>query len=141
MTELREIHDRLMILETLNRYTWGYDSRDLDLLGSTFAENGVFSIELAGTDGWGPYTGRAQIVEWLAGVMQTQSDQRRHLVSNFVFRAQQPESAVVDSILALTAVENNSARLVCTGTYRDEMIKADGQWRIQRKLLRLDNAF
>ena len=53
MAELLQVHDRLMILETLNRYAWGYDSRDLELLGSTFADSGVFAIELAGTDGWG----------------------------------------------------------------------------------------
>ena len=141
MTELQQIHDRLMIIETLNRYAWGYDSRDLELMGGTFADNGVFAIELAGTDGWGPYTGRRQIVEWLTGVMAQQTDQRRHCVTNIIFRTLNPESAVVDSFLSLTAAEHGTVRLVCTGTYRDEMVKTNGQWFIQRKVLRLDNPF
>ena len=141
VAELLQVHDRLMILETLNRYAWGYDSRDLELLGSTFADNGVFAIELAGTYGWGPYTGRRQIVEWLAGVMAQQTDQRRHCISNTLFRTLNPESAVVDSFLSLTAAAGGTARLVCTGTYRDDMIKTGGQWFIQRKVLRLDNPF
>lgn len=136
-----QMHDRLMIIETLNRYAWGYDSRDLELLGSTFAVSGSFTVELAGSDGWGPYTGRSQIVEWLAGIMQQQTDQRRHCISNFIFRTLLADSAIVDSFLSLTAAENGTVRLVCTGTYRDEMVKTGGEWLIQRKLLRLDNPF
>ena len=29
-SELLQVHDRLMIIEALNRYAWGYDSRDLE---------------------------------------------------------------------------------------------------------------
>ena len=141
MTELAQVHDRLMIVETLNRYAWGYDSRDLNLLGSTFTDTGVFAIELAGTAGWGPYRGRQQIIEWLAGIMGQQTDQRRHCITNFVFRTLLPESAVVDSFLSLTAVEKGAIRLVCTGTYHDEMVKLGGRWLIQHKVLRLDNSF
>jgi hypothetical protein len=136
-----QLHDRLMIIETLNRYAWGYDGRDLELLGSTFAVDGSFAIELAGSDGWGPYTGRSQIVEWLAGIMAQQTDQRRHCVSNIVFRSLLADTAVVDSFLSLTAAENGAVRLVCTGTYRDEMVKHEGQWFIRRKTLHLDNPF
>jgi SnoaL-like domain len=141
VAEHQEIHDRLQIVETLNRYAWGYDSRDLELMGGTFAANASFAIELVGTDGWGPYTGRSTIVEWLAGIMAQQTDQRRHCVSNFIFRTLLPDTAVVDSFLSLTAAEHGVVRLVCTGTYRDEMIKTGGGWFIQRKVLRLDNPF
>lgn len=141
MAELQQVHDRLMIIETLNRYAWGYDSRDLEMLGGTFASNGTFAIELGDTEAWGPYTGRKQIVEWLAGVMQQQTDQRRHCISNIIFRALHPDAAVVESFLSLTAVENGKVRMVCTGIYRDDLIKTEGQWFTQSKLLRLDNPF
>jgi hypothetical protein len=132
---------RLAILETLNRYTWGYDVRDLALLGDTFTADAVFTIELAGHAGWGPYQGRQAIVDWLAGIMQTQSDQRRHCVSNHLFRTLGAAGATVDSYLTLFAVENGSPRLVATGTYRDELVDDDGAWRIRRKTLALDCAF
>jgi len=141
VTELQQVHDRLMIIETLNRYAWGYDSRDLELLGDTFADSGTFAIELADSEAWGPYVGRKQIVAWLADVMKQQTDQRRHCISNIVFRALHADAAVVDSFLTLTAVDNGVARLVCTGTYRDDMIKTARGWFIQHKLLRLDNPF
>jgi SnoaL-like domain len=64
--------DRLAIIETLSSYAWGYDSRDLGMLGDSFSKDASFTIHLAGSDGWGPYTGRDTIVDWLASVMKTQ---------------------------------------------------------------------
>ncbi|MCC6710589.1 MAG: nuclear transport factor 2 family protein [Gammaproteobacteria bacterium] len=141
MSELARVHDRLMIIETLNRYAWGYDTRDLELMGGSFAADGSFHIVLEGSDGWGPYAGREAIVAWLAQVMSQQHDQRRHCVTNIMFRELDAERAMVDSYLCLTAVEGGTLRVVCTGTYHDEMRKHGGKWYIQRKLLRLDNAF
>jgi len=136
-----ETHARLQIIDTLNRYAWGYDTRDLELMGASFAAEGCFEIALEGTAGWGPYRGRAAIVEWLSSVMAGQTDQRRHCVSNIVFRELEQARALVDSYLLLTAVEDGKLRVVCTGTYHDELIVEDGSWRIRHKLLRLDNPF
>ncbi len=133
--------ERLLILETLNRYAWAYDTRDLGALAECFTSDGAMLVALAGTDGWGPYEGREAIVDWMAGVMHSQTDQRRHSIGNVVFRKLDAQRARVDSFLTLTAVENGAARLVCTGTYHDEMVNDQGTWRIQHKLLRLDNAF
>ena len=132
---------RLEIMETLNRYAWGYDSRDLDLMGGSFAVNGSFDIQLAGNDGWGPFQGRQAIVEWLAEIMQSQTDQRRHCVTNIIFREIGETTALVESYLLLTAVENGELRIVCTGTYHDRMVVEDGQWLIENKTLKLDNPF
>jgi hypothetical protein len=136
-----DVSARLQIIETLNRYAWGYDTRDLDLMGGSFARDGSFDILLEGHPGWGPYRGREAIVEWLSAVMATQTDQRRHCVTNIVFRELAPTRARVDSYLLLTAVEGGTLRVVCTGTYHDEMVKEDGAWLIGRKTLRLDNPF
>ena len=132
---------RSKILETLNRYAWGYDTRDLELMGGTFAQNGSFDILLDGHDGWGPYKGRDAIVGWLAEVMATQSDQRRHCIINPIFRELGQASATVDSYLLLTAAAGGILKVVCTGTYRDELIKEGDEWLITHKTLRLDNPF
>lgn len=132
---------RLQIMETVNRYAWGYDTRDLELMGNCFAADGVFEVLLRGHEGWGPYQGRDAIVKWLSSVMEGQNDQRRHCVTNAIFREMGPTSALVESYLVLTAVEDGTLRVVCTGTYHDEMVKEDGAWCIRRKILRLDNAF
>jgi hypothetical protein len=132
---------RLQIVETLNRYAWGYDTRDLELMGNCFTIDGVFDIELQGHEGWGPYKGRKTIVAWLASVMESQTDQRRHCVTNLVIRELTDSRAVVDSYLVLTAVESGDLRVVCTGTYHDDVILEDSVWRIKHKTLKLDNAF
>ena len=132
---------RLDIIETLNRYAWSYDARDLALMAATFTDDASFGIELAGSAGWGPYRGRQTIIDWLAGIMQTQTDQRRHCVSTIIFRALGPAEAKVDSYLTLTAVEHGKLRVVCTGTYQDEMVNDGGHWRIRRKTLVLDCPF
>jgi len=136
-----ETSARLEIIETLNRYAWGYDTRDPDFLGQSFAADGSFDIVLEGHEGWGPYRGRKAIVEWLSSVMESQNDQRRHCVSNIVFRELAPTTARVDSYLVLTAVENGNLRVVCTGTYHDEMVRENGAWLIRHKTLKLDNPF
>lgn len=132
---------RLQITETLNRYAWSYDTRDLDLMAECFTADGVFDITLEGTDGWGPYRGRQTIVDWLASIMATQNDQRRHCLTNLVFRELGADSARVDSYLVLTAVEAGALRVVCTGTYHDTLVVDDGAWRIAYKTLKLDNDF
>jgi hypothetical protein len=133
--------DRLAIIETLSSYAWGYDSRDLRMLGDSFSKDASFTIHLAGTEGWGPYTGRSTIVDWLASVMKTQTDQRRHCLSNLRFEELGDSRAVVVSFLTLTTAEHGKARLVTTGWYRDELINEDGAWRVSKKDLHLDAAF
>ena len=136
-----EVLARLQIVEILNRYAWSYDTRDLDLMRACFAVDGSFDITLEGHEGWGPYVGREAIVDWLASIMESQTDQRRHCVTNLVFRELDATSALVDSYLVLTAVENGNLSVVCTGTYHDTMAIEAGHWVIQRKTLKLDNAF
>lgn len=133
--------DRLAIVETLNRYAWAYDTRDLPALGACFTADGVFDITLEGHEGWGPYVGREAIVAWLGEVMAGQHDQRRHCVSNVVFRELGAGQARVDSYLVLTAVEAGQLRVVCTGTYHDSLEHGAEGWQIAHKTLRLDNPF
>jgi 3-phenylpropionate/cinnamic acid dioxygenase small subunit len=111
------------------------------MLGDSFSKDASFTIHLAGSDGWGPYTGRSTIVDWLASVMKTQTDQRRHCLSNLRFEELTDSRAAVVSFLTLTAAEHGKARLLTTGWYRDELIREDGAWRVCKKDLHLDAAF
>jgi 3-phenylpropionate/cinnamic acid dioxygenase small subunit len=73
--------------------------------------------------------------------MAGQNDQRRHCVTNVVFGALDADRARVDSYLVLTAVEAGQLRVVCTGTYHDDLVRTADGWRIAHKTLRLDNPF
>ncbi len=48
-----DITARLEITETLNRYAWGYDTRDLEAIGNSFTVDGVFEVLLEGEAGLG----------------------------------------------------------------------------------------
>ena len=132
---------RLDIMELLHRYSWGYDTRDVEMLGSTFTTDGSCTVHLKGTPGWGPYVGRDVIVEWQASFMKIQSDQRRHSMTNILFDELTPSHARVRCFLVLTAAENGLVRLVTTGVYRIETGKEDGCWRIRKLDLFLDASF
>jgi hypothetical protein len=140
MAEKFHVQDRLEIMDVLNRYAWGYDQRDLQMMGNSFAQEGHFSIFLDGSE-LGSSTGRDNVVKWLEGFMKQQTDQRRHVISNVVFEKQNENYAKVISYLACTTAQNHKVRLVTTGRYQDELEKENGEWCILRKELFMDAPF
>ncbi|MFE7841714.1 nuclear transport factor 2 family protein [Streptomyces sp. NPDC057474] len=133
--------DRLLILEVINRYAWSYDERDMDALGRSFTEDAVFAGNLAGSVEIGPINGRDAIVEWLRGHMDSQSDQRRHSVTNPTFVSQTEDGAVVNAFLVLAAVSDGQVRLVTTGFYKVDVRKTTDGWAISRLFGGFDTAF
>jgi hypothetical protein len=130
--------DQLAIMERMSRYAWGYDSTDVEMLRDSFTSDASFSMHLEGASEWGPYRGRDLIVEWMAGVKKTQTDQRRHCISNFVFDEITSTQARIRCFLLVTAAENNHVRFVTTGWYRLELSKQVTNWRIRKLELYLD---
>lgn len=133
--------DQLAIMERLSRYAWGYDSNDPAMLLDSFTADASLAMHVAGGGEWGPYLGRESIVEWMMGVMQTQSDQRRHSMTNVVFDEVSETEAVLRCFLVLTAVEHQKVRLVTTGWYRIETVRQEAAWRIRKLDLFLDAPF
>ena len=60
MSRLEEAVDRLELRELVERYALGADTRDRDLFGGVFTEDGVLA-----TSGGGDFIGRAAIVSTL----------------------------------------------------------------------------
>lgn len=79
-----EALDRALICERINRYGWAFDERRLDQLVDCFTENGIWEGSVMGVDSYGPFTGRAEIHDFMASFFPLQTDQRRHQFSNFV---------------------------------------------------------
>ena len=136
-----QVRDRLLILDVVNRYGWSYDERDLASLERTFTADAVFDGNVAGSFPVGPYEGRAAIVEWLQGHMDSQQDQRRHATTNPTFVAQTDSTATVNAYLILTSVADGQARLVTSGFYRFDLTKAEGSWAISHIFGGFDAAF
>jgi 3-phenylpropionate/cinnamic acid dioxygenase small subunit len=135
------LEEKLAIHELLSRSAYGLDVRDVDLLASTFAENGRFSMRIGGGDLVGPFESRAGIMKLMTDSMAEQTDQRRHVVSNIFFDGEDGGNPVVVSNLTLLATENVEIQLLSAGVYRDSVINVDGNWQILDRYLELDKPY
>ena len=128
-----DLADRQLIIEALSKYTWGYDEGDFKMLADSFTENATSGGRVSGTDmKWGPMRGRAEIVSVLEGIRKTQTDQRRHCVSNFIFISQTETKASYRCYLNLVAAENGQPKLVTGGWYEIDAVKEGDTWRMSR---------
>jgi SnoaL-like domain len=134
--------DRLLIAETAHLYAWAYDERQLAVLGAVFVDDAVWLGSVAANLEIGPLVGREAIVEWLAGHMAAQTDQRRHNALNLVIREQTETSATALSYLLLTKARDGVVSVTCTGVYRFSMVKdTGGVWRIKELSAGFDTPF
>ena len=125
--------DRQAILDTLSKYTWGYDEGDFAMLADAFTETAQSGGKVSGTDiKWGPMDGRDQIVSILEGIRKTQTDQRRHCVSNFLFTKQTATEASFRCYLNLIAAEGGKPKLITGGYYDIDVVKDGDTWRMTR---------
>ncbi len=132
--------DRFAISELLARASYAYDQRDLPLLESCLCDDAAISFRVAGGDLVGPFSGREAMMAVYRDAMESQSDVRRHVVSNAMFT---PKDAEVDVIsnLTLFATKDGSTVLLTVGLYHDTVRLDDGEWRILKRHVELDSAY
>ena len=73
--------------------------------------------------------------------MATQTDQRRHCVSNLFFDDSGSGALEVVSNLTLLATENGEICLLSAGVYRDQVVKGEAGWQLHRRHLELDRPY
>ena len=98
------------------------------------------SMQIAGGDMVGPFEGRDSIMELYRGAKASQTDVRRHDITNIMFDASEGTLAVT-SYLTLFATENAETKLLTTGVYRDQVGQIDGEWKITKRHIDLDSAY
>lgn len=84
--------------------------------------------------------GRDTVVKWLSDIMESQDDQRRHVVSNVIIESISAERAVIVTYLAIFSAKV-TAELATTGFYRFDLEKQDSVWRISHIFDGLDRPF
>ena len=80
----------------------------------------IMSMQIAGGDMVGPFEGRDNIMELYRGAKSSQTDVRRHDITNIMFDAS-GDTLAVTSYLTLFATENAETKLFTTGVYRDQV--------------------
>jgi len=131
------------IRHRLHEYCWGYDSNDMELLGSVFTENAISAVTVAHRDlSWGPWAGRAAIVEALSDIRNSQQGRRRHAIGTFIFDAFSNHHATARAYATLFSYANGKRpHLVALGEYSLGAIKTDHGWRLERLEEIMDSPF
>ena len=133
--------DKLKIQELLSRAAYYFDERKLEELAGCFTRKASMLVNITGVGEVGPFDGRDAIMQLMSDTLATQTDVRRHVVSNFFYEAEDKKAATVVSNLVVTAVENGKINVIISGVYRDDVVRKDGVWRIERRRLDLDLPF
>ncbi len=127
------------IENVLNRYSIAYDDNDMAEMADTFTEDAVLSMRITGGDLIGPFEGKEAVMKLMTDSLASQTDQRRHVTTNLVIRAEDERTASVSSYLTLISVENGAAKVLSTARYDDELRREDdGSWRFTKRHIQLD---
>jgi len=132
--------DRFAISELLAKASFAYDQRDLDLLESCLCDDASISFRIGGGDMAGPYEGRETVMGVYRGAMESQSDVRRHVVSNMMLTPKDNGVDVVSN-LTLFATQDSVTKLLTAGLYYDTVRQESGEWRIAKRHVELDSAY
>jgi hypothetical protein len=127
-------------VESMNRFLLGVDEQDAELIRSVLAEDAQTCMVLDG-EKLGPPPGREGIVGYLEAFWKTQTDQRRHVLSNAIVESESSGAAVVSFYLTLYATKDRALRPLATGRYRVQFVSRDGHESIRSIELLLDGPF
>lgn len=123
--------DRILIMDRIFRYAWGFDERNLEGIGECFTEDGIWEGWVEGTQQVGPFNGRAAIQEFMGDFFPHQQDQRRHVFSNVIIDDYTGTSATAHAYLLLMGSTQGESVPVTVGPYRFDLVKDDGAvWRL-----------
>ncbi len=122
----------------LTRYSLAYDENDMVDMADTFADDAVLTMRIAGGDLIGPFKGKEAVVKLMVDSLASQTDQRRHVVSNVVVKDENDSTARVTSYLTLISIEHGTATLLSTARYDDELRNEGGSWRFTKRHIALD---
>jgi hypothetical protein len=126
--------------ELMSRFYLGLDQQDAEMIRSTLTEDAETCMILDG-ERMGPPPGREGIVGYLEAFWKTQTDQRRHVLSNAILVSESSGEAVLAFYLTLYATKNRALRPVATGRYRVRFVSKPGGERIRSIELVLDGPF
>ena len=127
---------REQIRDVISRYNHAGDRGDLEALVRCFTEGGVLDLE-----GEDDFRGRTAILQRLSAVVVDLAEHSerallRHHVSSVKIELGGPDTATAASyFLVFTEVG-----LDHWGRYADRLARADGEWRIAHRKVRVDGA-
>jgi hypothetical protein len=130
--------DYAAIAELFATYGAANDLHDRALLGSTLTAGAVATIHIAGVeDPIGPLEGRDTIVTFFGDILDAQTDQRRHVITNF----RRLGADRVNAYLTLIVTDAGETVVKSAGIYEATVAEEDGALKLSSFVLSLDRAF
>jgi 3-phenylpropionate/cinnamic acid dioxygenase small subunit len=133
--------ERDAVEQLFAQYGWPMDSKEFPVLNEVFTEEASFTVAITGGDTHGPVTGRQAIYDFVSGIVGSQTDQRRHVITNIRIVDDSGDSARVTANLTLIVVDNGALQVKSSGLYDCEVAQENGALRFKSMLLTLDVPF
>ena len=129
--------DYSAIAELFARYGAAQDLHDRELMATTLTADATATIHIVGMDSIGPLTGRDTIVSFFGDILDSQTDQRRHVITNF----RRLGGDRVSAILTLIVTDAGETVVKSAGIYEATIAEEDGDVRLSGFVLSLDRGF
>lgn len=130
------------VQQLVHRYTWGTDERLPELLDHCFTDDAVWEASVMGETRVGPFSGRAQVLDWFTRFWPVQKDQRRHVLTNLIVEPVD-ESGVVKAFALMQIYGSTRARSTfeTSAFCRFELTRVGGRLAISRFTAGFDAPF
>ena len=131
---------RLEILDLLNSYSHHIDHGLVEEYASLFTDDAVFELHFPGAPTTS-FSGSEQIKSLAQGAKERRESgiQRRHLLTNVVFREQTDDSATIACYLLLTSTTDSELTFAFSGQYDGWLVKGENGWKISKWVLTSDS--
>jgi 3-phenylpropionate/cinnamic acid dioxygenase small subunit len=122
-------------------YGMHHDARDFKSLADCFTDDVAYRMQITGTNTNIERRGSAEVVDQIRMFKDRQTDQRRHVITNFLIVDVSSGQVMVRSYVTVLAVQGEQLDVVTCGEYRDVVVRTPSGWRIAEKTLVLDKGF
>jgi 3-phenylpropionate/cinnamic acid dioxygenase small subunit len=133
--------DRQAIDDLFADYAWAMDARDWNLLRAVFHEEASFTIPITGADTVGPISPGSEVVDFISSTTESQTDRRRHVITNVRVEEQTDSRAKATATLTLIVIDNGQLTVQSTGVYNAECVADGDRWQFREFELALDLPF
>jgi uncharacterized protein (TIGR02246 family) len=127
--------DKAAIVELIARYNYAIDHTDYQGWANTFAPDGVFHGII------GSFAAHKELDKFIAAVknLTATSPNLRHYVTNILSEVNGDE-ARSRCFLLMTSTTKEGSKIAAAGEYEDRLVKINGQWLFQERIVRVDGA-
>ena len=130
------LEDRAEVMDLVARYAECVDTADVEGYAALFTPDGVVEHSA------GSVKGRDEIRAWVAGLAKDgrigPGSQLKHVLGLPVIRGDEQRCAARTYVMIPRMMESGEISTRLMGTYKDDIVKQDGRWLIEKRIIDLD---